>query len=197
MARQSKAKAPPGRKKKPGRERPGKRRVCIFCTENLPWVDYKDAELLRRFISERAKIRARRVTGNCAQHQREVSQAIKLSRELALLAYAQRQVTVRKKGGRGEGRGPGGPSVSASGPPPSPSAPPPPPRARAEGEDDDLGEFEATEAFAPETAAALDAAPEGPDDTSDAGGGEGAGGEVAGDEAGVEAGNGDEGEVEA
>jgi small subunit ribosomal protein S18 len=80
--------------------RPAKKKVCIFCSEKAPWVDYKDVNLLRRFMSERAKIRARRVTGNCAQHQREVATAIKTARELALLPYGQRQVTERAKGGR-------------------------------------------------------------------------------------------------
>jgi small subunit ribosomal protein S18 len=85
------------------RRRPAKKKVCIFCSEKAPWVDYKDVNLLRRFMSERAKIRARRVTGNCAQHQREVATAIKTARELALLPYGQRQVTERAKGG-GRGR---------------------------------------------------------------------------------------------
>lgn len=73
--------------------KPGKRKVCLFCKENIPWVDYKDVNLLRKFMSERAKIRARRVTGNCAQHQRDVATAIKTARELALLPYTQRTMT--------------------------------------------------------------------------------------------------------
>lgn len=81
--------------------RPAKKKVCVFCAEKALWVDYKDVSLLRRFMSERAKIRARRVTGNCAQHQREVASAIKTARELALLPYGQRQVAERTKGGRG------------------------------------------------------------------------------------------------
>ena len=82
-----------------------KKKVCIFCAERISWVDYKDVNLLRRFMSERGKIRARRVTGNCQQHQRDVAVAIKTSRELALLPYTQRTMTER--GPRG-GRGPGG-----------------------------------------------------------------------------------------
>ncbi len=81
--------------------RGGKKRVCIFCKDNIDWVDYKDSNLLRRFMSDRGKIRARRVTGNCAQHQREVAVAIKTARELALLPYTQRTVSER-----GPGRGP-------------------------------------------------------------------------------------------
>src|SRR5688572_31279327 len=84
----------------------GKKKVCIFCADRIPWVDYKDANLLRRFMSERGKIRARRVTGNCQQHQRDVAVAIKTSRELALLPYTQRTMTERgPRGGRGPGRG--------------------------------------------------------------------------------------------
>lgn len=82
--------------------RPMKKKVCMFCSERSVWADYKDANLLKRFLSERAKIRARRVTGNCARHQREVAVAIKTARELALLPYQQRQVTDRS---RGAGRG--------------------------------------------------------------------------------------------
>ena len=82
-----------------------KKKVCIFCAERIAWVDYKDVNLLRRFMSERGKIRARRVTGNCQQHQRDVAVAIKTSRELALLPYTQRTMTER--GPRGGGRGPG------------------------------------------------------------------------------------------
>jgi len=74
-----------------------KKKVCIFCKEHLGWVDYKDVNLLRRFMSDRGKIRARRVSGNCAQHQRDVAVAIKTARELALLPYTQR--TVSERGG--------------------------------------------------------------------------------------------------
>ncbi len=79
----------------------GKKKVCIFCKEHVEWVDYKDINLLRRFMSDRGKIRARRVTGNCSQHQRDVQVAIKTARELALLPYTQRTVSER-----GPGRGP-------------------------------------------------------------------------------------------
>jgi small subunit ribosomal protein S18 len=65
----------------------GKKKVCIFCKEHIDWVDYKDVNLLRRFMSDRGKIRARRVTGNCRQHQRDIAIAVKNSREVALLPY--------------------------------------------------------------------------------------------------------------
>jgi small subunit ribosomal protein S18 len=84
----------------------GKKKVCIFCKDRSTWVDYKDVNLLRRFMSDRGKIRARRVTGNCSQHQRDVQVAIKTARELALLPYTQRTVNER-----GPGRGPGRPST--------------------------------------------------------------------------------------
>jgi small subunit ribosomal protein S18 len=64
-----------------------KKKVCQFCKEKVKYVDYKDTGLLRKFISDRGKIRARRVTGNCSQHQRDVATAVKNSREMALLPY--------------------------------------------------------------------------------------------------------------
>ena len=82
----------------------GKKKICIFCKDNATWVDYKDVNLLKRFMSDRGKIRSRRVTGNCAQHQRDVQVAIKTARELALLPFTQRTVSER-----GPGRGPRGP----------------------------------------------------------------------------------------
>jgi small subunit ribosomal protein S18 len=82
--------------------RTAKKKVCVFCSDHIKWVDYKDVNLLRRFMSDRGKIRARRVSGNCAQHQRDVAVAIKTARELALLPYSQRTVAERG-GGRGRG----------------------------------------------------------------------------------------------
>ena len=75
-------------------------RGCAFCKEGTEWVDYKDTNTLRRFLSDRGKIRSRRLTGNCAQHQGDVAVAIKTARELALMPYAQRMVSER-----GPGRG--------------------------------------------------------------------------------------------
>jgi small subunit ribosomal protein S18 len=99
-----------GKKRTPIRDtnRRGKPKVCVFCRDHTTWVDYKDVNVLRRFISDRAKIKARRTTGTCTQHQREVAVAIKTARELALLPYTQR--TVSDKAGRdGRGGGRGGP----------------------------------------------------------------------------------------
>ena len=60
----------------------------MFCRDRVTHVDFKDVALLRRFISDRGKIRARRVTGTCVQHQRDVAAAVKNAREMALLPYA-------------------------------------------------------------------------------------------------------------
>ncbi len=80
-----------------------KKKPCAMCREGVEWVDYKDVPVLRKYMSDRGKIRSRRVTGNCAQHQRDIARAIKVARELVLLPYTQRTVT-EKPGGRG-GRG--------------------------------------------------------------------------------------------
>ncbi len=68
------------------RRRP-KRKVCSFCAEKSTFIDYKDIGRLRRFVTERGKILPRRVSGNCARHQRVLAVAIKRARELALLPY--------------------------------------------------------------------------------------------------------------
>ena len=81
-----------------------KKKQSILSAEKVDWIDYKDVNLLRRFMSERAKIRARRVTGNDQQQQAAVAKAIKLSREMALLPYSVRQVQQRSKG-KGRDRG--------------------------------------------------------------------------------------------
>jgi small subunit ribosomal protein S18 len=81
-----------------------KKKVCQFCKDGSSWIDYKDVHVLRKFMSDRGKIRTRRVSGNCVQHQRDVAMAIKTARELALLPYAQRTLSERASG-RGPGRG--------------------------------------------------------------------------------------------
>lgn len=96
---------PPMNNKKKGMspDKKLKKKQSILSAEKVDWVDYKDVNLLRRFMSERAKIRARRVTGNDQQQQAAVAKAIKLSREMALLPYSVRQVQQRSKGkGRGD-----------------------------------------------------------------------------------------------
>jgi small subunit ribosomal protein S18 len=91
-----------------------KKKPCQLCKDRIEWVDYKNAGMLKRYMSERGKIRARRVSGNCEQHQHDIAEAIKTARELALLPYTQRTVTERRGGGgrgrdrEGRGRGPRG-----------------------------------------------------------------------------------------
>lgn len=68
--------------------RKGRRKVCGFCVDKVESIDYKDIARLRRFLSERAKILPRRVTGTCAHHQRELTVSIKRARHLALIPYS-------------------------------------------------------------------------------------------------------------
>ncbi len=67
--------------------RKGRRKVCSFCVDKIDTIDYKDVARLRRFVSERAKILPRRVTGTCAAHQRELTVAIKRARHIALMPF--------------------------------------------------------------------------------------------------------------
>ena len=96
------AKAAPKRGKNKDNSRRAKKKISILTQEGVDYVDYKDVNLLRRFVSDRAKIRARRVTGNDTQQQREIAMAIKNAREMALLPYTNR-VTQQRGGGRGRG----------------------------------------------------------------------------------------------
>ena len=64
-----------------------RRKVCQFCADKATFIDYKDTAKLRRFLSERSKIIPRRTTGTCAMHQRELTEAIKRARQVALLPY--------------------------------------------------------------------------------------------------------------
>ncbi|MGI6610229.1 MAG: 30S ribosomal protein S18 [Limnochordia bacterium] len=71
------------------RERGRKRRkVCSFCVDKVTAIDYKEVGRLRRFLTERGKILPRRISGNCAGHQRQLTQAIKRARQLAMLPYS-------------------------------------------------------------------------------------------------------------
>src|SRR5688572_30628593 len=112
--------AKPVRTKNKDNARRAKKKVSLLLTERVEYVDYKDVNLLKRFMSDRAKIRARRVTGNNAQQQSEVAMAIKNAREMALLPYTNR-ITQQRGGGRDRGdRG-----LRPDGPMPRPTAPPP------------------------------------------------------------------------
>lgn len=81
-----------------------KKKVCIFCKEKDLEINYKDVGILRKFLSDRGKIRARRVSGNCRQHQRDVAVAVKNAREVALLPYASLTGTGSGSGGGGSRR---------------------------------------------------------------------------------------------
>ncbi len=135
MGRKSKAQPPRGERKPKDGGKKFKKKPCMFCQDGVDWIDYKDVNLLRRYLSDRSKIKARRVNGNCVQHQSDVAMAIKTARELALLPYTIKVTssrTGRGGGGRGRDRDDRGPSRDDRPPRPSPgTAPPAPPRAAA------------------------------------------------------------------
>lgn len=71
----------------PGRRRLGRKRVCRFCADKALVIDYKDPQALKYFVSERGKVVPRRISGNCALHQRKVTQAVNRARNVALLPF--------------------------------------------------------------------------------------------------------------
>ena len=75
------------RNDRPQRARSPKRKVCMFCVDKVESIDYKDTAKLRRYVSERGKIVPRRISGNCAKHQRQLTTAIKRARIIALLPF--------------------------------------------------------------------------------------------------------------
>jgi small subunit ribosomal protein S18 len=75
------------RKRGPASTREIRRKNCYFCKEKIDEVDYKNYNQLRRYVSEKGKIRSRRITGACRKHQRQVALAVKRAREMALLPY--------------------------------------------------------------------------------------------------------------
>jgi small subunit ribosomal protein S18 len=83
------APAPDKKRKRPGPGGPGqaRRRNCYFCREHIDEIDWKNIGQLRRSMSEKGKIRSRRITGTCRRHQRQLAVAIKRAREMALLPY--------------------------------------------------------------------------------------------------------------
>lgn len=146
--------------------RRAKKKISVLTSEKIEYVDWKDVNLLRRFMSERAKIRSRRVTGNNAQQQKLVADAIKVAREMALVAYSNR-VTTQRQGKDRSSR------LWSDTPMPRPAMPPPG-GAPDQAVDDDLGpaadlpEGGGLRADSPESAAADPgpAAPDSPDDVS-------------------------------
>ena len=91
---------PPRRRDRKGGPGTGRRKPCLFCKEHIAQVDYKDTPTLRRFISEKGKIRSRRITGSCRRHQDQLATAIKRARELALLPYVSDAPRESAGGGR-------------------------------------------------------------------------------------------------
>ena len=109
MPRINNPKPPKSRAPKIDPRRGQKKKPCALCAHHVHYVDYKDLKTLGKYLSDRGKIRGRRVSGNCQQHQRDIADAIKTARELALLPYTQRTVTEKRgRGGRGDrdARGP-------------------------------------------------------------------------------------------
>ena len=91
---------PARRREKRGGPGSGRRKPCQHCRDKIEQVDYKDVASLRKFISEKGKIRSRRITGSCRRHQVQIARAVKRARELALLPYV-------NEGGREDGAGGG------------------------------------------------------------------------------------------
>ena len=103
MARE-RAQQQQGRKRPPGGAGAAiKRRNCYFCKEKIAEIDYKNVNQLRRYISEKGKIRSRRITGACRRHQVQIAQAVKRAREMALLPYVAEGVEERTGGRRDRG----------------------------------------------------------------------------------------------
>ena len=99
MAKQRKSATKPSRRRdKKGGPGSGRRKPCPYCKDKIEQVDYKDVGALRRFISERGKIRSRRITGACRRHQSQIARAVKRARELSLLPYTADQATTLRGG---------------------------------------------------------------------------------------------------
>jgi small subunit ribosomal protein S18 len=104
VAKQRNRGKPTRRRDKKGGPGSGRRKPCPYCKEKIEQADYKDTATLRKFISEKGKIRSRRITGACRRHQSQIARAVKRARELALLPYVNeggRDDAERETGGRG------------------------------------------------------------------------------------------------
>ena len=95
---------PTRRRDKKGGPGSGRRKSCGFCRDKIDQVDYKDVGTLRKFVSDRGKIRSRRITGACRRHQSQIATAVKRARELALLPYAAEPASESVGGRRGRDR---------------------------------------------------------------------------------------------
>lgn len=124
MKKKSTDRRPKGAAADRGRLRRGRPKFCVFCSEHAAWVDYKDVGLLKRFINDRGRIRARGATGTCAQHQRDVARAVKTARELALLPYVVRTVGTESRGRGGDRRVSPSPAPAEDAAAPDTSEPP-------------------------------------------------------------------------
>ena len=100
MAKQRNRGKPARRRDKRGGPGGGRRKPCPFCRDKIEQVDYKDVGVLRKFISDRGKIRSRRITGACRRHQSQIATAVKRARELALLPYVAEATGPEREGGR-------------------------------------------------------------------------------------------------
>lgn len=87
MAKRRAPSKPTRRRDKKGGPGSGRRKPCPFCRDKIEQVDYKDIATLRKFVSEKGKIRSRRISGACRRHQAQIARAVKRARELALLPY--------------------------------------------------------------------------------------------------------------
>ena len=101
MAKQRNRGKPTRRRDKKGGPGSGRRKPCPYCKEKIEQADYKDTATLRKFISEKGKIRSRRITGACRRHQNQIATAVKRARELALLPYVSDAREERDERGRG------------------------------------------------------------------------------------------------
>jgi len=95
---------PTRRRDKKGGPGSGRRKSCQYCRDKVDQVDYKDVTALRKFISDRGKIRSRRITGACRRHQSQIARAVKRARELALLPYVAEGRDDRERDDRGRDR---------------------------------------------------------------------------------------------
>ena len=103
MAKQRSRK--PRRRDKKGAGGSSRRKPCLFCKDKIEEIDYKNANQLRRYVSEKGKIRSRRITGACRRHQGQVARAVKRARELALMPYVTDTAGVSEgRSGRGRDR---------------------------------------------------------------------------------------------
>ena len=82
----------------------GRRKSCQYCRDKVEFVDYKDITALKKFVSDRGKIRSRRITGACRRHQNQIARAVKRARELALLPYVDALAQEERPGRGGRGR---------------------------------------------------------------------------------------------